>query len=291
MKVYNLGSINADYFYQVSHIPMPGETLAANKFVRGLGGKGANQSVAMVKAGANVLHLGAIGEDGRWLLARLSMLGVDVSAIQQLSGASGHGIINVAANGENAITIYPGANVAISFDQVSAKLKNILAQDWLILQNETTHQRAAAELAKSKGARVVYTAAPFNAAAVADVLPFVDILCVNEHEAKALEIEYQKDGLENIGLEAILITYGSEGAVYHDFAADSFTQVKGIKVTAIDTTGAGDTFCGYFIGRLSQGDDPQVALYIANQAAALKVTRSGTAEAIPSLAEAMVFGE
>ena len=291
MTVYNLGSINADYFYQVPHIPAPGETLAATALERGLGGKGANQSVAMVKAGADLVHLGAVGVDGQWLLDRLASLGVNVTAIEQLDCASGHAIVNVAAGGENAIIIFSGANVALGFGVVQAALEHLSPQDWLILQNETSNQRDAAELAKAKGARVVYSAAPFDAQAVADVLPFVDVLCVNEHEAKALGQAFKKSSLKNIGVGAMLITYGARGAEYHDFVAGKVTKVEGIKVTPVDTTGAGDTFCGYFVGRLSLGDDPKTALSIANRAAALKVTRPGTADVIPDLIEVMAISD
>ena len=95
--------------------------------------------------------------------------------------------------------------------------------------------------------------------------------------------------LASLGLDGMLITYGSKGAAYHDFSADQVFEVAGIPVTSVDTTGAGDTFCGYFIARLSLGEDPQTALTCANCSAALKVTRSGTAEAIPSLQEVMEF--
>ena len=113
MTVYNFGSINADYFYQVPHIPSPGETLAATGLDQGLGGKGANQSVAMVQAGADLVHLGAVGRDGDWLLERLVSLGVADDAIARLPSASGHAIIPVAAAGANAITIYSGPNAAM----------------------------------------------------------------------------------------------------------------------------------------------------------------------------------
>lgn len=98
-----------------------------------------------------------------------------------------------------------------------AALGGVFAHDWLVLQSETSHQRAAVELANAKGAVVVYSAAPFDAQAVADVLPFFDVLCVNEPEAKALEQSSQKSGLEDLGVGAMLITYGVLGVVYHDF--------------------------------------------------------------------------
>ena len=289
MTVYNFGSINADYFYQVPHIPAPGETLAATDLDQGLGGKGANQSVAMVQAGADVVHLGAVGRDGDWLLDRLGALGVAGDSIARLSCASGHAIITVAADGENAITLFSGANTAMSEAQLTQWLTPIGAGDWLVMQNETAHQLHAARMARAQAARVVYSAAPFEAKAVAEVLPFVNILCANEHEVKALQQELRISSLASLGLDGMLITYGAKGAAYHDFSADQVFEVAGIPVIPVDTTGAGDTFCGYFIGRLSLGDDPQTALTCANRAAALKVTRSGTADAIPNLQEVMEF--
>lgn len=117
----------------------------------------------------------------------LGVLGVDAAVIEQLDCAPGHGIINVAADGENALTLFQGAYVALGLDRIQAALGGVFAHDWLVLQNETSHQRAAVELANAKGAVVVYSAAPFDAQAVADVLPFFDVLCVNEPEDQALE--------------------------------------------------------------------------------------------------------
>ena len=287
--IYNIGSINADYFYNVSHIPRPGETLAATRVERGLGGKGVNQSVAMKNAGSSVRHLGAVGEDGEWMVEKLSLAGVDTARIVSLSGPSGHAIITIADDGENAITIFPGANRLIDSDQVQLWLATISATDWLVLQNETSQQRLAAELAKSRGARVVYSAAPFDAEVVADILPFIDFLCVNEIEAAALINHFNVKSLNNLGVNALLITHGSQGAVYHNFEKKLEITVKGIPVQVVDTTGAGDTFCGYFIALLSQGKDPLVALNIANKAAALKVTKLGTVDAIPSLVDVLDF--
>lgn len=287
--IYNIGSINADYFYNVSHIPRPGETLAATRVERGLGGKGVNQSVAMKNAGSSVCHLGAVGEDGEWMVEKLSSAGVDTARIISLSGPSGHAIITIADDGENAITIFSGANRLIDSDQVQLWLATISATDWLVLQNETSQQRLAAELAKSRGARVVYSAAPFDAEIVADILPFIDFLCVNEIEAAALINHFNVKSLNNLGVNALLITHGSQGAVYHNFEKKLEITVKGIPVQVVDTTGAGDTFCGYFIALLSQGKDPLVALNIANKAAALKVTKLGTADAIPSLVDVLDF--
>ncbi|HBR64039.1 MAG TPA: ribokinase, partial [Rhodobacteraceae bacterium] len=108
MTVFNLGSINADYVYQVPHLPAPGETLATTKMSRGLGGKGANMSVAAARAAAHVCHIGCLGRDGAWAAERLLEYGVDTRFITTQSEATGHAIIAVDASGENNILLYPG---------------------------------------------------------------------------------------------------------------------------------------------------------------------------------------
>ena len=109
MTIWNLGSINADYVYRVPHLPEPGETIAAANLERGLGGTGANMSVAAARAGARASHIGAVGPDGRWAVDRLTEYGVDTRWIREVSHPTGHAIINVDDSGENAIVIYPGA--------------------------------------------------------------------------------------------------------------------------------------------------------------------------------------
>ena len=203
MTIYNFGSISADYFYQVPHNPAPGETLAATGLDHGLGGKGANQSVAMVQAGADVVHLGAVGRDGEWLLERLVSLSVATDAIARLSCTSGHAIITVAADGENAITLCSGANTAMSEMQLTQWLAPIREDDWLVMQNETTHQVYVARMARAQGAHAVYSAAPFESKAAAEVLPFVNILCANEHKVEALQQVQRISSLASLGLDGI----------------------------------------------------------------------------------------
>ena len=113
MTIYNLGSINIDMVYRVPHLPAPGETLAACEYSQGLGGKGANMSVAAARGAAHVRHIGAVGADGRWVVERLMEYGVDTTHITQVSEATGHAIINVDDAAENAIVLWPGANAGI----------------------------------------------------------------------------------------------------------------------------------------------------------------------------------
>lgn len=289
MTVYNLGSINADYFYQVGHIPAPGETIAATDLTRGLGGKGANQSVALSHAGTDVCHIGAVGADGDWMLQQLNSLGLETDFIEKQEIPSGHAIITVAADGENAITLFKGANHEISDRHIQASLAEIGSDDWLVLQNETNGQSTAIAMAKAAGAKVVYSAAPFVLDDVKRVLPEIDVLAVNETEAKQLLDALGLGEITDLPLPELVMTLGAKGAVYHELGSKTKIQTDPIQVDVIDTTGAGDTFIGYFIGRLDAGDSVQDALHIANNAAALKVTRAGTADAIPTLDDVRKF--
>ncbi|MBN2907181.1 MAG: ribokinase, partial [Rhodobacteraceae bacterium] len=110
MTVFCLGSINADHVYAVLRLPAPGETIAAHQMTTGLGGKGANQSAAAALGGAQVVHIGAVGADGRWAVERLAQFGVDIAHVSTVAGPTAHAIITVDPAGENAIVVFPGAN-------------------------------------------------------------------------------------------------------------------------------------------------------------------------------------
>lgn len=285
--IYNLGSINIDHFYRVPHLPAPGETLAASTYHTGLGGKGANQSAAAAKAGARVAHIGAVGPEGLWAIERLAGWGVDVTHIARLDTPSGHAIINVDQAAENTIILYPGANWALGWSQVERALASATSADTLILQNETAHQAEAAALALAKGLRVLYSAAPFDADAVRAVLPHVTTLALNAIEADQLCATLNTT-LDAIDVPELLVTRGADGAEWRARTGER-AFAPALKVTAVDTTGAGDTFAGYFAAGRDQDFSPQDALNWASAAAALKVTRSGTADVIPTAAEVAAF--
>lgn len=285
--IYNLGSINIDHFYRVAHLPAPGETLAASAYHTGLGGKGANQSAAAAKAGAHVVHIGAVGPEGHWTIDRLAGWGIDTTHIAHLETPSGHAIINVDPAAENTIILYPGANRALSWAPVALALAAATASDTLILQNETAHQAKAAALAQTKGMRVIYSAAPFDADAVRVVLPHVTTLALNAVEADQL-CAALNTRLDSLDVPELLVTRGADGAEWRArTGARAFAPA--LKVTPVDTTGAGDTFVGYFAAGRDQGLSPQDALNWAAAAAALKVTRPGTADAIPMAQDVAAF--
>lgn len=282
MTIWNLGSINADFVYRVPHLPTAGETLASSSYTRGLGGKGANMSVAAARAGARVAHLGAIGSDGGWMLERLMEYGVDTRAIDRVSDASGHAIIAVDGAGENQIILYPGANHAISETRLADRLREGAASDLFLFQNETNAQARAAALASGQGMRVVYAAAPFDAAAVSDVLPLLDLLILNAVEARQLE---DATGLApgDLPVRDVVVTRGSDGATWFETDGGTATDIPAIPADAVDTTGAGDTFTGYLCAGLDRGFSMRQSLDLATKAAAIMVGRVGTADVIPDL--------
>ena len=290
MTVWNLGSINIDHVYAVPHLPEPGETLAARRLTTGLGGKGANQSVAAARAGSRVVHLGAVGPEGGWARERMMEYGVEVAAIVTSAEPTGHAIINVDPQGENAIVTFAGANRGLSMSDVNGALAGAVAGDLLLLQNETSLQAEAARIAREIGMRVIYSAAPFEAMAVRAVLGQASILVMNRGEAADLEAALGKP-IGDLPAEGVLVTLGSDGAAYHDIASGNRTEVPAFPVRALDTTGAGDTFAGYFAAALDQRLEVAAALRLAAAAAALKVTRPGAADAIPTRAEVEAFLE
>jgi ribokinase len=283
MTIYNLGSINIDHVYRVPHLPAPGETLSAISYTQGLGGKGANQSVAAARAGAHCLHIGAVGPASDWVLIALERYGVDLTHVAQIEVATGHAIINVDPGAENAIVIYPGANRALSPAMAAAALTGARAGDTLLLQNETTAQAEAAAMAAGKGLRVAYSAAPFDISAVRAVLPHVSLLVMNEIEAGQLRSE-----LGSLPGCDCVITRGAHGAEWISANLEPLF-VPAFAVTPVDTTGAGDTFIGTLAAGLDLGLDRAAAMRRASAASAIQVTRPGAAPAIPLATEVDEF--
>ncbi|MDP5306569.1 ribokinase [Paracoccus spongiarum] len=286
MAIWNLGSINIDHVYRLDELPRPGETIAARSHATGLGGKGANQSVAAAQAGAVTRHLGAMGPGDDWVIDRLRDKGVCTADLRRLPDqVTGHAIILLDAAGENSIVIHPGANRALSADQLRDGLSAITPGDTLLIQNETSLQAEAARIARAAGARVIYSAAPFDIEAVRAVLPHVSILAMNAGEASQLFAAMPGD----LPVDGLLITRGGEGAEYRDLAGGQVWHQPAFPVAPVDTTGAGDTFAGYFAASLDRGDPIPDALRLASAAAALKVTRPGAGDVIPALPEVLEF--
>lgn len=280
--IWNLGSINIDNFYEVPHLPAPGETLAARSFGFGLGGKGANMSVAAARGAARVSHIGAVGSDGRWTRERLMEYGVDTPHIAEVQTPTGHANIVIDAQAENNIVLFQGANVKLTEAIIGQALTEASPGDYLLMQNETNGQEYAAATAQSLGLRVAYAAAPFEADAIARLLGRIDLLVLNEVEATQLEQATGKTA-EALGVSDVVITLGEKGCKW--VSNNGVRHFDTYPAEAVDTTGAGDTFTGYLIAGLDRGMQMPDAIDLALKAGSLMVMRRGTADVIPDLKE------
>lgn len=284
MRVLNIGSINIDHVYGVDHFVRPGETLCGLSYNTFAGGKGFNQSVALARAGVATLHVGKVGMDAAWLLRRLEQEGVDTTNVRVGEAATGHAIIQVAPDGENAIVLHGGANRLITAADIAFTLSGCVAGDYLLLQNETSSVAEAMKIAHERGMRIVFNPAPMTDAVHQYPLKFVDVFVLNETEAEELTgktnpAEVGSRMRELFPLAAAVLTLGSKGASYLD--ADTVHHQPSLAVNAVDTTAAGDTFIGFFLAELMRTDDPAKALEMGCRAAAICVTRPGASDSIP----------
>ena len=286
MTVFNLGSINIDLVYLVPHFPAPGETLTTLDHQRTLGGKGANQSIALARAGGDVRHIGATNPEDEWLRAEMRSAGVELSGVQDSALATGHAIVSVSADGENQILLFPGANHDIDMDAARATLDAAGGGDWALLQNETNGGGDFVAAARERGLKLAYSAAPFDAEVTAALLPHTDLLIVNEGEAEALAAMLGTPATE-AGIPHLVITRGGDGADYSGEAGS--VHQPAFEVDVVDTTGAGDCFFGYFLAEIAAGQAVPRALRLASAAAALHVTRKGAGAVIPARAEVEAF--
>ena len=288
MRVLNFGSLNLDYVYTVDHFVMPGETISSTSRTIKHGGKGLNQSVALARAGADVAHAGCIGEGGESLKEMLEKEGVDVSALIRTEEMQGHTVIQVNPDGENCIILYGGSNQRITEEQIGRTLEEYAAGDWLVLQNEINLLPEIVEAAFRRGMRIVLNPSPYD-----EKLEKVDFhklswLLVNEIEAEQITGSGDPDKARQILHErypelSVLITLGKRGSIAYAFTGDGTERVsqEAIKVKAVDTTAAGDTFTGYFIAGLMKGKPLKACMEEAAKASAISVTRPGAADSIP----------
>jgi ribokinase len=265
-RVLVVGSLNLDLVVQVERHPGPGATvLAQGPPRRYAGGKGGNQAVAAAAAGADVAMVGAVGDDegGRAYLSRLAARGIDVSAVRTVAGAvTGQAWITVDGAGENAIVVIAGANAEVS----PPDLYSVGAGDVVLLQLEVPLRTVAQAVraAHARGARVVVNAAPY-AALPPDVAALADPLVVNEHEALLLADS-------GVMPRSVLVTFGAAGCQWD---GDRFDAEPVPAAEVVDTTGAGDTFCGALAAALAAGLDRAQAVARAGSAGAHAVRHRG----------------
>lgn len=294
MKVLNYGSLNIDYVYEVDHFVKAGETQASKSLTLFCGGKGLNQSIALSKCGVEVWHAGAVGEkDSDMLLEELTRADVNIDLIIKKQGNTGHAIIQKEANGQNCILLYGGANQAITKEDVDQALAYFEKGDYLVLQNEISQIEYIMEKAHEKGMKIVLNPSPMNELISTYPLEKVDFFLLNEIEAQEIcgESGTGDELIEKIANRfpkaQIVLTLGAEGSIYQN--AEKMLHQDIYKVKAVDTTAAGDTYTGYFIGSVMKGEAIEKALEYASKASAISVTRHGAGPSIPTMEEVLQF--
>ena len=292
-EVFVVGSINQDFVLKVERRPRPGETVTDAVLSTHNGGKGANQAAAAALLGASVALLGRVGDDGFGgpLVRALEEKGVDTTLVAPAPDSStGTAFITVTQDGENAITVAPGANRRLTPEDVDAARSEIGAAAVLVVQMEVPREcvARAVEVAGGVGTRAILNLAPpFEVPRT--VLENLDPLVVNEHEAAFL-LGDSVEGVEAalaaasnllaLGPKSAVVTVGADGAV---FAQEGDTgHVPAPEVEVVDTTGAGDAFVGALALRVARGDSLRRAVGYAVRAGAAAVTREGAQGALPT---------
>jgi ribokinase len=292
-----LGSSNTDLVISADHFPSPGETIIGSNFMVNPGGKGANQAVAAARLGADVSFIGKVGKDnfGLATIGQLKKEGIDVSSLGVTeAAASGVALITVVPSGENSIIVGSGANSLLTPEDVQAARRSIEGASILLMQMETPQDTLieAARIAKDAGVCVVLNPAPVPAAGVeAELLRHVDLLVPNETEAAqiagtesgASSPRQMAEAIQALGVKDVVITLGSKGS-YANCGGKEYT-VPAHTVKAVDTTAAGDTFCGALCLALAEGRPMDEALDKASGAAAVSVTRKGAQASMPYASE------
>ena len=289
MKVLCFGSLNIDHTYQVERFLRPGETAAAVGYALHAGGKGLNQAIALARAGAEVHMAGCVGADGGMLLEALESDHVGTGFVEKTSVPTGHAVIQVDGSGQNCILICPGANAAVSREQVDRTLSRFSAGDVLLLQNEICENDYIARRGKALGMELWLNPSPVTEELLrGEAVGLADWLVVNELELAALAgteepAEAVRRFIARYPEKKLVLTLGGEGSL---FAGDGvIRRQSAFPVEAVDTTGAGDTYLGYFLASWLADREPGIALERAARAAAIAVSRAGAAEAIPRAAE------
>ena len=285
-----VGSAMMDLTAYADVLPEPGQTLAGQLFTTGFGGKGANQAVMAAHCGAEVHFIGKLGKDvfGTAIADNFVKVGIQSKYVDKSETATGVAHIWVDSNGENRIIIIPGANHEIEMAKAVEAINSIKDLVVVVAQCEIKQEvtLAAFKAAKARGCITILNPAPYQEISV-ELLTLCDWIIPNETEFRELhgELPTSDEVLKSFrqGNNSI-VTLGSQGAVYIS-AEGQLTKVSAPKVTAVDTTGAGDAFVGTFAYSLASGKDPVTAMTLGIKVASLSVTRKGAQSSYPDQAE------
>ena len=294
------GGVNLDQVVYLSRPPKEGETLEGENIETFLGGKGANQAVALSRLGASVSFVGNVGRDsfGEELTASLSSEGIDLSMLGSVNEKTGTALINVFENSENQIIYIPGANKLTSHKQVTPE--SLEAANIIVSQMEVNPKEVEQLFANSKNKNCIniLNLAPFKEPSNT-LIAHTDILVFNELEFSLftsldtsipLELDSLKEKLENLNLNhklSLIVTLGERGLVYYE--NHKMDYIEAVKVNAVDTVGSGDCFVGALSYSLLQGRSLEESCEFANKSAALSVTKKGAATSMPKMEEVRSF--
>ncbi len=296
-KILVIGSLNMDMVIPVKELPQRGETILGGSPDYIPGGKGANQACAAGKLGGTVTMLGKVGRDamGQSLKENLAAAGVDVSHVEETPDApTGMAVIYVSEGGSNSIVVIPGANSLCDRAYIEANEELIAASDIVVLQLEIPYEAVfqAIRLAKKHGRLVVLNPAPAPDSLPEEVIASLDYFTPNETELARIagmpvggveEAIAAGKALVARGVGTVLATLGEAGALL--VTAEEARVIPTLRVKAVDTTAAGDTFHGAFVTALGEGMEEAAAIAFGNKAAAISVTRKGAQTSIPSRQE------
>jgi len=291
-KIVVIGSSNVDLLMKMDHLPEKGETVTDAEFFQVYGGKGANQAVAAARAGGNVVFVNCVGEDAYTpqMLQNYKDDGINTSFVFQQKGiASGHALIMIGGEGMNYLSVAPGANYQLTPQKIDEAMPIIDQAAVIVLQYEILEEtlKYIIDLANEKSIPVLWNFAPARSFDLSYV-PKVNILVLNEVEAGFLaemKVDNQSDAevaalkLIDQGVEKVIITLGKQGAFL--MTKDEKVSVTAFVVDAVDTTAAGDTFCGAYAVAMVEKKSLKECLQFASAAAAISVTRMGAQPSAP----------
>lgn len=286
IKVLDFGSLNIDNTYRVDKIVKEGETIACNKFEKFIGGKGLNQAIALKKSGADVMFAGLVGNDDGDLLIDYIEKNNLTHMIKKTSGPSGHAIIQIDNCGQNSIIVEGGANKKIEKIYVDEVIKGFNKGDYILLQNEINDVDYIVNVASEKGLKVFLNPSPINEKIYDIDFNKVDCIILNESEGRSLSgkdnkldiISYFKKKYHEM---EVILTLGEEGGYYSH--KETLMKYRANKVDVVDTTAAGDTFCGYFVGLQALDYRLEDSLDTASLAAAITCKTKGASSSIPTI--------
>ena len=301
-KIVVIGSSNVDLIMKMDHLPEKGETVTNADFFQVYGGKGANQAVAAARAGGNVAFVNCVGEDAYTpqMVQNYKNDGIDTRFVFHEKGiASGHALIMIGGEGMNYLSVAPGANYKLTPAKIDEAMAVIDEATMIVMQYEIPEKtiKYVIDLANRKNIPVLWNCAPARAFDLT-FIPKINILVLNEVEAGFLAemtVETEADAekaaqkLVNRGVEKVIITLGSKGAFV--LTKSEKVSVPAFIVEAVDTTAAGDTFCGAFAVALTENKTLKDSLRFASAAAAISVTRMGAQPSAPTRKEIEAFLE